>query len=199
MDFSHLTTPLADLLVERKLRIVTAESCTGGLLSAAFTDLAGSSNWYEGGWVTYSNKLKAISLGVEDFSEGAVSYEVVTQMTRGALSNAQNAHVAIAVSGIAGPTGASPEKPVGFVWIHWRLRTGVKDNISQVSQALFDAQDQIGFKASQVSYDDNDLSIGLEFQFEGSRSDIRNAAVTASINALMSLLAVTAGTMGSVA
>lgn len=110
---------LATLLLSKQWRLVTAESCTGGLIAAACTDVAGSSNWFERGFVTYSNTAKTQMLGVPASlieTHGAVSREVALSMAQGALLNSP-AHLAVAVTGIAGPGGGSPEKPVGTVWI----------------------------------------------------------------------------------
>ena len=109
---------LARLLLEKKLRLVTAESCTGGLIAAACTDLAGSSGWFERGFVTYSNDAKIELLGVEERllrHAGAVCEGVARAMVTGALAHSK-AHVAVAVTGVAGPTGGSASKPVGTVW-----------------------------------------------------------------------------------
>ncbi len=107
-------------------RVATAESCTGGWIAKLLTDLPGSSRWYERGWVTYSNAAKQAELGVAAAlleTHGAVSREVVLAMAGGALSRA-GSNLAVAVSGIAGPTGATPGKPVGTVWIGWAWRVG---------------------------------------------------------------------------
>jgi nicotinamide-nucleotide amidase len=109
---------LADLLLRKELKLVTAESCTGGMISAACTDLAGSSNWFERGFVTYSNDAKTELLGVEERllrRAGAVCEGVARAMVVGALAHS-HAQVAVAVTGVAGPTGGSPAKPVGTVW-----------------------------------------------------------------------------------
>lgn len=114
---------LADLLLKKQLRLVTAESCTGGMISAACTDLAGSSAWFERGFVTYSNDAKAELLGVEDRvlrRAGAVCEAVARAMAEGALVHSR-AQVAVAVTGVAGPTGGSPSKPVGTVWFGFAL------------------------------------------------------------------------------
>ena len=109
---------LARLLLEKKLMLVTAESCTGGLIAAACTDLAGSSAWFERGFVTYSNDAKMELLGVEERllrRAGAVCEGVARAMVTGALAHSK-AQVAVAVTGVAGPTGGSASKPVGTVW-----------------------------------------------------------------------------------
>ncbi|GAB4203875.1 MAG: CinA family protein [Tibeticola sp.] len=104
--------------------LATAESCTGGLIAAACTDLAGSSAWFERGFVTYSNAAKTELLGVDATliaRHGAVSEPVARAMAEGALRHSP-AQISIAVTGIAGPTGGSAEKPVGTVWFGWSLR-----------------------------------------------------------------------------
>ncbi|XPF94113.1 CinA family nicotinamide mononucleotide deamidase-related protein [Colwellia sp. RE-S-Sl-9] len=108
-------------LLDNKLTITTAESCTGGLIASQITALAGSSQIFEAGYVTYSNKMKTKMLSVPPTtleSYGAVSKETVIAMAQGALKHS-NADIAIAVSGIAGPTGGTTEKPTGTVWIAW--------------------------------------------------------------------------------
>jgi len=112
-------------------RVVTAESCTGGWVAKALTDIPGSSQWFECGYVTYSNAAKARDLGVaaatlESF--GAVSEQTVREMAEGALRVA-GANVALAVTGIAGPDGGSPEKPVGTVWFCAAARAGTAIDI----------------------------------------------------------------------
>ena len=109
---------LAKRLLARGLRVATAESCTGGGLAAAFTDLAGSSRWFERGWVTYSNAAKRDDLGVAEATLaalGAVSEAAVREMAEGALRRS-GAALAVAISGIAGPEGGTADKPVGLVW-----------------------------------------------------------------------------------
>lgn len=106
--------------------LATAESCTGGWIAQAMTAVAGSSQWFDRGFITYSNDAKRDLLGVQDTTLqrfGAVSEETVTEMARGALRNSI-AHVSVAVSGIAGPGGAVPDKPVGTVWFAWAIREG---------------------------------------------------------------------------
>ena len=115
---ADLSRRLADVLLQKQLKLVTAESCTGGMIAAACTDLAGSSAWFERGFVTYSNDAKTELLGVEERilrRAGAVCEGVARAMVQGALAHAR-AQVAVAVTGVAGPTGGSPAKPVGTVW-----------------------------------------------------------------------------------
>ena len=114
---------MADLLLKKQLRLVTAESCTGGLIAAACTDLAGSSAWFERGFVTYSNAAKTELLDVSERvlrRAGAVCGPVAQAMAEGALAHS-HAQVAVAVTGVAGPSGGSPAKPVGTVWFGFAL------------------------------------------------------------------------------
>lgn len=120
---ASLIPVLADLLRHQQRQLATAESCTGGLIAGACTDLAGSSDWFERGFVTYSNAAKTELLGVPAALidvHGAVSEPVARAMVQGALAHSR-AQVALAVTGIAGPGGGSAEKPVGTVWFGWAL------------------------------------------------------------------------------
>ncbi len=113
-------------LLKARRRAVTAESCTGGWIAKALTDIAGSSDWFTEGFVTYSNEAKVRRLGVPRAvlqRHGAVSRAAVRAMAAGALRRSQ-AQVAVAVTGIAGPGGAVPGKPVGTVWLGWATRRG---------------------------------------------------------------------------
>lgn len=115
---------LAEALTARRLTLATAESCTGGLIAAACTAVAGSSDWFERGMVTYSNVAKTELLGVPAamiVRFGAVSAEVAQAMAEGVLARTP-ASLALAVTGIAGPGGGSPDKPVGTVWLAWAVR-----------------------------------------------------------------------------
>lgn len=120
---------LGQRLRMRGLRLATAESCTGGLVAALCTSVAGSSDWFEHGVVSYSNAAKTGLLGVDAgliSTHGAVSEAVALAMATGALVPGR-AHVSLAVTGIAGPGGATPGKPVGLVWlaVGWRGTDGV--------------------------------------------------------------------------
>jgi nicotinamide-nucleotide amidase len=111
---------------QHRLVLVTAESCTGGWIAKTLTDLSGSSAWFDGGVVSYSNEAKQSLLGVRRETlerHGAVSGETVLEMVSGVLDRF-GAGVAVAVTGIAGPTGGTPEKPVGTVWIGWKRHGG---------------------------------------------------------------------------
>src|SRR5580692_6259838 len=113
-------------LLKQRRRAATAESCTGGGIAKALTDIAGSSDWFVEGFVTYSNESKVRRLGVPRAvlkKHGAVSEPTVRAMAAGALRRS-NAQVAVAVTGIAGPGGAVPGKPVGTVWLGWSTRRG---------------------------------------------------------------------------
>ena len=114
---------VASLMLKNKITLATAESCTGGLVAAACTDLPGSSQWFERGFVTYSNAAKTELLGVDAAlieRDGAVSESVAMAMVQGAIKHSR-AEVAVAVTGIAGPDGGSAKKPVGTVWIAWSV------------------------------------------------------------------------------
>lgn len=127
-DFEPAVLTLADKLRAGGQRLAAAESCTGGLIAAACTSVAGSSDWFERGFVTYSNAAKTEMLGVPAAliaAHGAVSEEVARAMAEGALRHSQ-ATLAVAVTGIAGPGGAVPGKPVGTVWLAWGSRGAVQ-------------------------------------------------------------------------
>ncbi|MCW5671309.1 MAG: CinA family protein [Hydrogenophaga sp.] len=122
-----LVEQLANALKSRGLMLATAESCTGGLIAGACTEVSGSSDWFERGFVTYSNAAKHGLLGVPALlieQHGAVSEPVARAMASGALAHSP-AQLAVAVTGVAGPTGGSPDKPVGTVWFGWATPEGV--------------------------------------------------------------------------
>jgi len=139
---------LAALLRARGARIATAESCTGGLIAAACTSLAGSSDWFERGFVTYSNEAKSEMLGVPAAliaTHGAVSAPVAAAMAEGALS-CSRAAFAVSVTGIAGPGGGSAAKPVGTVWI------GVAARDEKAAATLLQASgDRAAIRAASVA------------------------------------------------
>ena len=114
---------LAEVLQARGWMLATAESCTGGMIAAACTDLAGSSNWFERGFVTYSNEAKIELLGVDPAliaAQGAVSEVVARAMAFGAIRHS-HAQISVAVTGVAGPSGGSKDKPVGTVWFGFQV------------------------------------------------------------------------------
>ncbi|MEQ5072264.1 nicotinamide-nucleotide amidase, partial [Providencia rettgeri] len=117
-ELMQLSEQVGQALKARGATVTTAESCTGGWVAKTLTDIAGSSAWFERGFVTYSNEAKSQMIGVSEatlLDHGAVSEPVVVEMAIGAL-RAARAEYAISVSGIAGPDGGSAEKPVGTVW-----------------------------------------------------------------------------------
>lgn len=125
-EAATLARALGERLAARGWRVTTAESCTGGLVAAAITSVAGSSGWFDAGFVTYANAAKAALLGVRDATlaaHGAVSEATAREMAEGALRRS-GAQLAVAVTGIAGPGGAVPGKPVGTVCFGWALAGG---------------------------------------------------------------------------
>ena len=122
----ELATQVGIALRTRNRTLAIAESCTGGWIAKVITDIPGSSGWFDRGFVTYSNAAKMELLGVREATiaeHGAVSAEVVAEMATGALERSR-ADLVLAVSGIAGPDGGSPDKPVGTVFLSWALRDG---------------------------------------------------------------------------
>ena len=156
-----LIQQLAQILLAKGFKIALAESCTGGLLAAQLTSLAGSSDWFERGFVTYSNQAKEESISVpKELIEryGAVSEEVAKAMAEGVLKNSL-AQVSVAITGIAGPGGGSANKPVGMVCFAWGMR--VADQIQTHSQTK---------------------------QFSGDRQSIREEACVYAIESLLAQL-----------
>ncbi len=154
-----LAAKVGERLLARKLLLAAAESCTGGWVAEAVTAVAGSSAWFDCGFVTYSNEAKQRLLDVpasllEYGGPGAVSEETVLAMTAGAIANSR-ARIAVAVSGIAGPDGGSAEKPVGTVWIAWQWER---------------------------------RKLVREFRFSGDRTAVREASVLAALEGLLALL-----------
>jgi nicotinamide-nucleotide amidase len=157
-ELNALAEAAAALLGERGLSLASAESCTGGWLAKTATDLAGSSRWFERGFVTYSNEAKQELLGVAADTlahYGAVSEQTALEMARGALAHSR-AQVSLAITGIAGPGGGSLDKPVGLVWFAWA---------------------RVGSEASAQS-----------FRFEGDREAVRRASVAAAWRGLLDRL-----------
>ena len=132
---NSLETQIGRLLQERGLKLVLAESCTGGLLGSRITDVPGSSEYFLGGVVAYAYEAKADLLGVSWDTlntKGAVSRETVLEMAHG-IRNSMKANISISVSGIAGPGGGTPEKPVGTTWIGLVTDAGERAQIFQFS------------------------------------------------------------------
>ena len=137
-SFDHAKT-LAQLLLARGWKLALAESCTGGLVCATLTELSGSSEWFERGYITYSNQAKTECLGVPAdliASHGAVSEPVARAMAQGAQRNA-GANVGISITGIAGPTGGTAEKPVGTVCFGWTIANAAGENITACQTKVF--------------------------------------------------------------
>jgi len=144
---ANLTQISLRLLQQRRM-LATAESCTGGMIAAACTDLPGSSQWFERGFVTYSNAAKTQMLGVPAAlieQEGAVSEAVARAMADGALARSQ-AQVSLAVTGVAGPTGGSEAKPVGTVWFAWCVGGATHSEVQHF------AGDRAAIRAATVRY-----------------------------------------------
>ncbi|MCG8315854.1 MAG: CinA family protein [Pseudomonadales bacterium] len=126
-----LAESLANLLVDTGYSVATAESCTGGWVAQAITAIAGSSGWFDRGFVTYSNEAKREMLGVRVHSlrkHGAVSQKIVEEMALGAVKKS-NAQFSVAISGIAGPSGGTEDKPVGTVWFAWACGESVESSM----------------------------------------------------------------------
>ena len=160
--------PLAAQLLQRGWQLSTAESCTGGMIAAHCTDLAGSSQWFERGFVSYSNDAKHEMLGVSTAlidKHGAVSEAVAQAMVLGAL-NRSKAQVALAVTGIAGPAGGSKSKPVGTVCFAWALPS--------------DAGPSLGAETAWVKVQ--------TCHFEGDRAAVRQATLEHALSNLLLLL-----------
>lgn len=159
LTIERLASQVGELLRTRRQVLVTAESCTGGWLAKAVTDIAGSSQWFDRGFVTYSNIAKIEQLGVAATvleQEGAVSEPAVREMALGAL-NRSRARLAVAISGIAGPDGGSAEKPVGTVWIAWATGSTPAAVVTKLSR------------------------------FEGNRDTVRRAAVIAALEGIIAM------------
>ncbi|RQO48643.1 damage-inducible protein CinA [Variovorax sp. KBW07] len=148
-DTPALVVAVAGLLQQKGWMLATAESCTGGLIAAACTELAGSSAWFERGFITYSNGAKTELLGVDAAvieANGAVSEPVARAMATGAIAHSPPSRVALAVTGVAGPTGGTPDKPVGTVWFGWSV-----DGEVRTERRRFDG-DRATVRAATVHY-----------------------------------------------
>lgn len=153
-----LSQQLGSLLAQHGMMLTTAESCTGGGVAQAITDIAGSSRWFERGFVTYTNTAKIEMLGVSPdtlMQHGAVSEATVREMVAGALAHS-HAQIALAVSGIAGPSGGTPDKPVGTVWFAW----GIAD----------------------------EAIVAQRYQFQGERAAIREQSIHIALNGVIARL-----------
>lgn len=157
-ELEGLALRLGEQLMARSLRLVTAESCTGGWIAQVVTSIPGSSRWFDCGLVTYSNQAKSELLGVTADTlarHGAVSAETAREMAEGARWRCHG-DIAVAVTGVAGPDGGSPEKPVGTVWIGWAMGSAPATTRA--------------------------------FLFPGDREAVRRAAVRAALEGLLAVL-----------
>lgn len=160
-DITELVKRLASHLMAQNKMLITAESCTGGIIGASCTQLAGSSAWFFGGLISYDNSAKERMLNVSNQSLqgfGAVSNVVVEQMCAGALK--YGADVSVAVSGVAGPGGGSVEKPVGTVYIGWQTRARIEQG---------------------------EAALVKRFQFEGDRDRVRELTLLNAIQGVLDL------------
>lgn len=167
-DLPQMIAEVASHLLAGGRRLVTAESCTGGWIAKLCTDRAGSSQWYRGGVVVYTNDLKGALLGVPAevlARDGAVSEATVRAMATGALERL-GGEVAVAVSGIAGPDGGTPGKPVGTVWLAWAT--------AQAVSGLQDVQDRAGPRVAPS------VRTALH-RFDGDREAVRRQAAAAAL------------------
>ena len=155
-DLRELAGALAQRLLASDRTVVTAESCTGGWIGKVCTELPGSSRWYLGGAVPYADAAKTALLGVEPTllqAHGAVSEPVVRAMAQGALEHL-GGDLSVAVSGIAGPDGGTPDKPVGTVWIAWARRLpGEVCDVAAACERLSGDRDEIRRWAVQRALD----------------------------------------------
>ncbi len=150
-----LSKRVGEALLAKQQKLVTVESCTGGWIAKCITDMAGSSEWFDRGFVTYTNEAKQQMLNVTEKSladYGAVSEEVVKEMVAGALEES-SATIAVSVSGVAGPDGGSDEKPVGTVWLAWKRKDAT--------------------------------AVAGQFEFEGDREEVRRQAVIVALLGLL--------------
>jgi nicotinamide-nucleotide amidase len=167
-SIAQLVAAVADTLMQHGWMLTTAESCTGGLIAGHCTDLTGSSQWFERGFVTYSNEAKHDMLGVDNAiltEHGAVSELTAQAMALGALRHSR-AQVSIAVTGVAGPTGGSKDKPVGTVWFAWGVPS--------------DTGPTLGAETAWVKTE--------RMQFAGDRAAVRQATIAHALSTLLQLL-----------
>ncbi|MCU7834408.1 MAG: CinA family protein [gamma proteobacterium symbiont of Taylorina sp.] len=163
MNSESIISQLAEICISLEVQLVTAESCTGGLVAKMITDLAGSSQWFDRGFVTYSNLAKEQMIGVDaDIIKlwGAVSEPVAIAMAKGALEHSI-AHYALSITGIAGPDGGSEKKPVGTVCFAWAFQDKVTNQLK---------------------------SISMTKQFPGDREAVRNQSADFSLHKLYQLI-----------
>ncbi len=162
-DLLSLAEEIGGALSSRSAILTTAESCTGGLVAKLVTDIAGSSEWFDRAFITYSNEAKEQMLGVPASllaQHGAVSREVVLSMVSGALGRSRST-IGVSLSGIAGPGGATPGKPVGTVWIGWGMQDSAQSMLAPEAQC---------------------------FQFDGDRDTVRRLAAVYALRGIIDRL-----------
>ncbi len=165
-QLENLIQHVADTLLDAKLQLTTAESCTGGWVAKCCTDLAGSSAWFDRGFIPYTNKAKQDLLSVSSTTlekYGAVSIQTAIEMAEGALNNSQ-ASISVAITGIAGPTGGTKTKPVGTVCFAFSIK--------------------------------NNPTISAQYLFNGDREMIRRQAVTTALEGIVKNARDTTHSMG---
>jgi nicotinamide-nucleotide amidase len=148
-DLPQIIAEVAERLLSSRRHLVTAESCTGGWVAKTCTDLPGSSRWFRGGVVAYTNELKTALLGVPPqtlLEQGAVSEATVRAMAEGALERL-GGDVAIAVSGIAGPDGGTSDRPVGTVWFAWGFHTATRTDVRTAIHVFRGDREQVRLQA----------------------------------------------------
>ena len=188
MENSHMDRigRLSDLLTRAGYSMATAESCTGGMIAAMCTDVAGSSGWFRGGVVSYANDIKESLLGVPPAvleTHGAVSGEVVRHMAAGAL-HVCGAQAAVAVSGVAGPSGGTPEKPVGTVWIG----VAVEENPGACAFDPGSLDAKFPGCLRVASAERSFIVYAVRHVFSGNRAEIRKQAAVRALDELTALL-----------
>jgi nicotinamide-nucleotide amidase len=175
-DLPQIIAQVAERLLSQRWQLVTAESCTGGWIAKACTDRPGSSQWFRGGVVAYTNELKTALLGVRPQTlagDGAVSEATVREMALGALERL-GGDVAVAVSGIAGPDGGSPGRPVGTVWFAWAsMVSGLQD-----VQDVQDAPARVDRRAPPIVRT-------ARHRFDGDRDAVRRQAVAVALHGVV--------------
>ncbi len=176
-DSTELAKRLGQKLLAQNKTVTTVESCTGGGIASAITDIEGSSQWFQQGFVTYSNEAKqaAVKVSAKTLKDyGAVSKQTVEEMAVGALGIA-NADIAISVSGIAGPGGGTPSKPVGLVWFGIAHRIPKPMKVSDRNKNFYCQHEKINVT-------------GFKRNFDGDRHMVRNQAVITALEKLIESL-----------
>ena len=187
MDNAHKERigKLSHLLTHAGYRMATAESCTGGLVGSLCTSVAGSSDWFAGGVIAYANDVKEGVLGVPELAlknHGSVSGEVVQHMAVGALRVCR-AQAAVALSGVAGPGGGTPDKPVGTVWMAAALEE--RDNVCRIDLDMISRTRSGAFR---VAFGGRSIVVAAtRYQFDGDRTAVQSQAAWQSLQELLEL------------